>query len=392
MKKKLHSILLFLAVIALAFPGYARERIALVIGNSNYESSPLANPINDAKDISDKLRKLSFDVIFVANATQRQMETAIRSFGKKLHKDSVGLFYFSGHGVQYDGGNYLIPIGAMSQLSVPEHLRYKAVDAGYVLGVMKTSGSGLNMVFLDACRNNPFQSFSRSMGRGLVRMPGAEGTLIAYSTAPGKVALDGSGRNSPYTHHLLNLMDKPNVPIELVLKRLRAKVKSQTQGKQSPWYEASIDGDFFFSQSPRIIESKKPTNKKPSELEVMEIINKYISVSSNKDINELLKLYGDRVEYFGAGIVSKDFVYDDKRNYYKRWPIVYNDFIRLLEIVSIDDGSKTIVNYLANFDVYSNKRRKGVKGTAKNTIVLENQGGIFKIVSDKQNIINKTKY
>ncbi|MCP4696303.1 MAG: caspase family protein [Gammaproteobacteria bacterium] len=244
------QVIFVLLLLVISTHSYARDRIALVIGNANYDAQPLSNPVNDARDISEKLRKLNFDVTFIYNANQQQMELAIQSFGEKLHSNSVGLFYFSGHGVQHEGNNYLIPISAMSRVSAPDHLRYKTVDAGYILGVMKQSGSGLNMVFLDACRNNPFKSFSRSMGRGLARISGAEGTLIAYSTSPGKVALDGSGRNSPYTYQLLNLMEQPNLPIELLLKKVRANVKSQTGGKQSPWYEASIDGDFYFIPIP----------------------------------------------------------------------------------------------------------------------------------------------
>jgi len=247
----IHKQVLFVLLLLVVTQSYARDRIALVIGNANYDAQPLANPVNDARDIAEKLHKLNFDVTFISDANQQQMELSIQTFGKKLHPDSVGLFYFSGHGVQYEGKNYLIPIGAMYRVSAPDHLRYKTVDVGYVLGVMKQSGSGLNIVFLDACRNNPFKSFSRSSkGRGLARISGPEGTLIAYSTAPGKVALDGSGRNSPYTYQLLNLMEQPNLPIELLLKKVRANVKSQTGGKQSPWYEASIDGDFYFTPIP----------------------------------------------------------------------------------------------------------------------------------------------
>ena len=246
--KLLSKILFSLMVLIFSTHAYARDRIALVIGNAAYDSQPLANPANDARDMASMLRKLDFQVSVLKNANQEQMESAIQAFGKKLHHNSVGLFYYSGHGVQYEGSNYLIPIKAMSRVSAPEHLRYKTVDAGYILGVMKQSGSGLNMVFLDACRTNPFRSFSRAMGKGLARISGAEGTLIAYSTAPGKVALDGNtGGNSPYTRQLLNLMKEKHVPVELMLKKVRLNVKSETGGKQSPWYEASIDGDFFFN-------------------------------------------------------------------------------------------------------------------------------------------------
>ena len=234
------------------------NRIALVIGNSSYKIQPLANPRNDASDIADVLRKLNFEADLYLNTNHEQMETAIQEFGNKLKRDSVGLFYFSGHGVQYNGHNYLIPVDSMSRVTTPGHLQHKTVNLGYLLEIMKNSYSDLNIVFLDACRNNPFKSFSRSMKSGLARTVGAEGILIAYSTAPGKVALDGSGRNSPYTKQLLNLMIQPDIPIELMLKKVRAKVKLDTDGNQSPWYEASIDGDFYFVPSTKVFPKPKP--------------------------------------------------------------------------------------------------------------------------------------
>ena len=225
---------------------FAQDRIALVIGNGDYEVQSLKNPTNDAMDISKTLRSLEFNVDLKLNASQEDMETSIQQFGEKLQGNTVGLFYYSGHGVQHEGSNYLIPIGAMSQVSAPDHLRYKTVDIGYILGVMKQARNGLNIVILDACRNNPFKSFSRSMNKGLRRISGAEGTIIAYSTSPGKVALDGSDRNSPYTAQLIKLMKKPNLPVEIFFKQVRKGVKLETSGRQSPWYEASIDGNFFF--------------------------------------------------------------------------------------------------------------------------------------------------
>ena len=226
---------------------FSQERLALVIGNSEYHRLSLKNPENDARDFAKALRSLGFEVEVKVNASQQVMESAIKKFGRKLNEDTVGLFYFAGHGVQYDGSNYLLPIGATSTVSTPQHLRYKTVDAGYVLSVMNKTGSGLNIVILDACRDNPFRSFSRDMSEGLRKMSGAEGTIIAYSTSPGKVAWDGSGRNSPYTEQLIESMMEPGLPVELMFKQVRNRVKEKTDSKQFPWYEASLDGDFYFN-------------------------------------------------------------------------------------------------------------------------------------------------
>jgi len=231
----------------------ADERVALVIGNGAYQVQSLNNPVNDANDISKTLDDLGFEVRLVLDENQENMEKEIQAFGKKLQHNTAGLFYYSGHAVQYDGSNYLIPIGAMSSVSAPEHLRHKTVNVGYVLGVMKQAGNRLNIVILDACRNNPFKSFSRGMDKGLTRIPSAEGVIIAYATSPGKVALDGSGsKNSPYTDQLIKMMKKPNLPIELMFKQVREGVKLKTNGMQLPWYEASLDGDFYFNRQPNV--------------------------------------------------------------------------------------------------------------------------------------------
>lgn len=231
----------------------AKERIALIIGNSDYQIKPLNNPVNDARLIASTLKQLDFEVLYLENANHEQMENAVMAFANKLHKNSIGLFYFSGHGVQHNGSNFLIPINAMSQVNNANQLKHKTINASYVIEAMEASGSGLNLFFLDACRNTPFKSFSRSTDRGLAKISGAEGTLIAYATAPEKVALDGIGKNSPYTWSLVNYMSKPKLPVELMLKKVRSQVKADTKGKQSPWYEASIDGDFYFNPDGRVI-------------------------------------------------------------------------------------------------------------------------------------------
>ncbi len=235
-------------ILLLSFSAHAeRQRMALVIGNQAYQVAALNNPVNDARDIAAVLRKTGFQVTLKLNATQSQMETAMNEFGERLNANTDALFYYSGHGVQHNGENYLIPIGSVKTITAAGHLRYKAVPAGYMLSVMKNAKSPLNVVVLDACRNNPFKSFSRTLTQGLARMPSAEGSLIAYATAPGNVAFDdGNGRNSPYTQHLLTYMQKPGLKLEDVLKRTRSAVKKTTRNQQTPWYESSIDGDFYF--------------------------------------------------------------------------------------------------------------------------------------------------
>jgi tetratricopeptide (TPR) repeat protein len=234
------------SVSTLAGDDYANERrVALVIGNADYKIGRLRNPVNDARDISKVLEGLGFDVDLHTNVDQVAMEKAVRGFGKKLQKGGIGLFYFAGHGVQVDGTNYLIPLH--SEIKTQMDVKYKAMNAGYVLDYMEQADNKLNIVVLDACRDNPLPKGSRSAGRGLARVDGPLGSIIAYATAPGNVAEDGRGRNGVYTKHLLKQIKQPNVPIELMFKRVRIAVEQETSGRQTPWESSSLRGDFYFA-------------------------------------------------------------------------------------------------------------------------------------------------
>jgi uncharacterized caspase-like protein len=172
------------------------------------------------------------------------MKEAIRAFGKRLQKGGVGLFYFAGHGMQMKGRNYLIPVDA--KIESASDVEYEAVDAGRVLGKMEDAGNTLNIVILDACRDNPFARGFRSSTQGLARMDAPTGSLIAYSTSPGNVAADGEGRNGIYTKYLLHHMVVPDLTIEQVFKRVRNSVINETRNKQVPWESTSLRGDFYF--------------------------------------------------------------------------------------------------------------------------------------------------
>jgi len=172
-----------------AWAATAAPRVALVIGNSAYESLPLKNPANDATDMGNMLKKMGFEVISQLDASQKQMENAIRAFQARLGKETVGLFFYAGHGMQVGGVNYLVPVGA--KITQESDVKYECVDAGRVLDAMHTAGNPLNIVILDACRDNPFARSYRSGVKGLARMDAPTGTFIAYATAPGDTAADG---------------------------------------------------------------------------------------------------------------------------------------------------------------------------------------------------------
>ncbi len=259
MKRETTRLFLCFLILVLCLPGIApaapERRTALVIGNGAYETGRLKNPVNDATDMAATLKRMGFNVILKTNASQREMDEAVREFGRSLARSDVGLFFFAGHGIQTGGSNYLVPVGA--RIEKEEDVRFEAIDAGRILSEMDYANNGLNIVLLDACRNNPFARSFRSENRGLAiigQVP--KGAFISYATAPGDVARDGEGRNSPYTGALLQQMQTPGVPIETVFKRVRQKLDSETGGKQVPWESSSLKGDFYFVPSGEQVESR----------------------------------------------------------------------------------------------------------------------------------------
>jgi len=239
--------ILFLILWSACVVARPQERVALIIGNSNYANSPLANPVNDARLIAATLRQLDFDVIEQLDVDENTMERAIQDFGDRLEdigKNAVGLFYYAGHGVQLDGVNYLIPIGA--QIDRERHIKSEAVSTSVVMDAFEYARNELNFLILDSCRDNPYASNTRSAHRGLARMDAPAGTLIAYATAPGKVASDGDGENSPYSSALATAMRQKGVLVEQMLKNVARSVVAETGDKQRPWTSTSLIAEFYF--------------------------------------------------------------------------------------------------------------------------------------------------
>jgi hypothetical protein len=225
--------------------GMAREnRVALLIGNGRYRFSPLLNPVNDARAISEALQSVGFEVTLLENATIRQMSNAARDFGDTLQKGDVGLFFYAGHGMQIKGRNYLIPIGADIQRE--DEVSFNAFDVGLLLEKMEVARGRVNIVILDACRNNPFSRSFRSSSQGLAQMDAPVGSYLSFATAPAKVASDGKDGNGLYTQHLLKAMRTPGLKIEDVFKRVRVEVMADSDGQQIPWDNSSLTGDFYF--------------------------------------------------------------------------------------------------------------------------------------------------
>ncbi|MBN2688328.1 MAG: caspase family protein [Deltaproteobacteria bacterium] len=219
-------------------------RTALVIGNSAYGTAPLKNPVNDATATADKLKELGFTVTLKTNAGERDMDEAIRDFGRKLKKNQgVGLFYYAGHAIQLGGVNYLLPVNA--RIEKESDVRFNAINADMVLAEMAYAENGLNIIILDACRDNPFTRSFRSVARGLAIISNAPvGTFISYSTGANQVARDGKGEHSPYTEALLENIARPGLTINEVFMNVRVKVREETG--QVPWELSSLEGYFYF--------------------------------------------------------------------------------------------------------------------------------------------------
>ncbi len=247
-------ILQFFAITLTLNAQAANKRVALVIGNSAYtHAAPLKNPENDAREIEKKLKTLGFDVVMGINLKHRQFARVIGKFKQKLALSDVALFFYAGHGLQLKGRNYLMPVDA--QLDDETSLDFEAVQLNTILRLMERR-QRINIVFLDACRNNPIaRNLARSMGtrsvsvgRGLAPVESGVGTLIAYATQPGNVALDGNSTNSPFTRSLIKHISTPALDIALMMRRVRQDVIGETGGQQIPWQHSSLTTPFVFNE------------------------------------------------------------------------------------------------------------------------------------------------
>jgi Caspase domain/YARHG domain len=247
----------------------AEKRVALVVGNSSYQSvSPLPNPKNDALLMADTLQRLGF--VLVGGGAQvdldkARFDTAVQSFGSQLIGADVALFYYAGHGLQVRGTNYLVPISANPVRETD--VDFQMVDVALVLRQMDGAGTKLNLVILDACRNNPFGGRGlRSADGGLAQIRAPEGTLLSYATQPGNVALDGDDGHSPYTRALVETMQKPGLDVFQTFNQVGLTVKRATGSSQQPWVSTSpIDGSFYFAggSSGQIATAEPPNNTLP---------------------------------------------------------------------------------------------------------------------------------
>lgn len=233
----------------------ALKRTAFVVGNNNYRHvQKLLNPINDAKAVAEKLDRIGFDVTMVLDADERTLRKALAEYRKSSAGSDIALFYFAGHGVQISGENYFLPVSINA--SSNDAVRNQSLALNEVRQQLRRASAGLTIFMLDACRDNPWPTNNPSwttkapviLKPGLARVESAAGMLIAYATQPGTRALDGDGKNSPFTAALLRHIEQPGLEIRLMLGRVREDTVAQTKGAQVPWVEEAVLGEFYFSE------------------------------------------------------------------------------------------------------------------------------------------------
>lgn len=273
----LRGLWFLLTCLLFASPAVAEKRVALVVGNSAYRhAAALPNPVNDAKAVGEAFRRLGFDVEVATDLDKAGMDGALRRFGDRLEGADAGAFFYAGHGVQVNGVNYLLPIDA--RLLNERALSFEVVNIQTVLAQMEAA-KRVNLVFLDACRDNPLgrnlaSSGRSAVGRGLARIDAATGTLISYATKEGEIAADGSGRNSPYTTALLKHMETPGLDVGLMLRRVRADVLRATNDRQAPWEYGSLLGEFALAAA------HAPPRVEPPRSNVIPVVGVFPQVKS----------------------------------------------------------------------------------------------------------------
>lgn len=280
-------------------PPPADQRVALVIGNSNYQTAPkLANPGNDAQSVAQLLNSAGFEVTQAIDLSRNEMVRAVQDFSDKIAArgpGAVAMIYYAGHGVQLAGENYLLPVDA--KISSPSDLDGNSLRLVDVMGTLESIPSRMRIVVLDACRNNPFPEINDA-GRGLAIVDAPRGSIVGYSTAPGMEAQDGDGRHSPYTSAFLNSARTPNLPIEQLFKRIRLEVNNLTDGRQTPWESSSLTSDFYFFGDTAVAAARAPDRspivRTASDLPSRSVRQAYdyvLSEGSPEYYEEFIRLY-----------------------------------------------------------------------------------------------------
>lgn len=399
---------LVLAIVMSASPALAESRVALVIGNGAYTNAgALKNPANDARRMAEALARVGFEVMPFQDLDQAGMKRAVRDFAEKLEasgRDTVGLVFYAGHGIQVNGVNYFIPVSA--QIEKESDVPIESISADDVMVALANARNRLNIVILDACRNNPFARSFRSASRGLARLDAPVGSMVAFSTAPGQVAADGTGENSPYTSALIDALSEPSLKIEDVFKRVRQSVYASSGGQQVPWESSSILGDFYFSggapaaepipgvsvtppAEPEVaVVAPAPAPPAPAiEAELRDFVGSYLNPAS-EDPNDQGTAYADTVDYYDKGAISRASVIADKSGYLEKFPEQSHDLDPSSLRITPEGEGRYAITFAYSFAVESATQR--IEGTGETELGVRIVNGNIVIVREKGRVLQKT--
>ena len=382
-------------------PGFADVRVALVVGNSAYQNvSPLANPVNDARLAAETLTKLGFRLIgggAQLDLDKPRFDAAVQAFGRALIGAEVGVFYYAGHGIQVRGTNYLVPVNAnpMREADVD----FQMLDVGLVLKQMEAAGTKLNVVMLDACRNNPFGGRGlRTAGGGLAQIQAPEGTLLSYATQPGNVALDGADGDSPYTRALVEALQRPALDVLQAFNQVGLSVKRATGGSQQPWVSASpIDGSFYFASPPPamvaapVLATAPPAAVQTSpiarslEQRALDFVTRDMDRSSGDAAAFLAyasQVFDDQVEFYGKRTSRTD-VLKEREKFVARWPVRSYRLLPDATRAACDEGqARCVVSGLVVFSVSDPAKGRKSAGTATFEYGVSFVSGTAKVFSE----------
>jgi hypothetical protein len=320
------------ALLLMIMPANAEKRVALVVGNSGYQHSPtLTNPANDANDIAAALKSLGFEVLLGLDLDKRGFDLKVREFARALSQADTAVFFYAGHGLQVSLQNYLVPVDAT--IDREQDLDFEVVRLDLVLKHMELEREGkTSIVFLDACRDNPFAgnlartmgTRSTNIGRGLAQVQTGVGTFIAYSTQPGNVAADGAGRNSPFASALKRHMADPGHNLTAIMIDVRKDVLEETKGRQVPWDHSALTKDFYFDLAfatgalPKASGSQAPAVDAEVQRRLLELENELKKKSDPQQTSNVVKLaqYKERLHQLEeANRQDQQRIFDTYRKY-----------------------------------------------------------------------------
>lgn len=386
----------------------ADHRIALVIGNGAYKNTgPLKNPASDARLIASRLKSLGFETMLFADLEGSQMRRAVRAYSERLMQlgpNTIGLIYYAGHGVQIRENNYLIPVDA--EINKESDAGLEAIHLADVMNMLFDAQNKLNVIVLDACRNNPFKKKIQAASSGLAGFDAPVGTLVAFAAGAGSVAFDGDGSNSPYAEALAAALLDPALKVEDTFKRVSERVYVSTEKKQLPWITAAVHGEYFLASNavPQVVAANDRAGHRAGVPRSLPPVPSDISNNIDPELegriayfiewrffagdNGAQKLgpeaYAERLDYYGEVSVPREKVLDDKLKYYQRWPNRRFSLVR--NTLKVKEVAQDVLEVVFDFKFDVENATKRSVGLSTMKLGLLKDGGDFIIFSQNEEI------